>query len=187
MTGYSLLVKLKNLEKSDATTGWLSSGLNGANSVSFDGEFMFLFILTTTISLYAFWNPVNSSLWYLRSPNHLPNPRQSYCSVADIDATYVCIRQHDSLTHYRWSRSLRPLWFVLEILRCFKILIDDATDIKKVARFSHPFCFFFSFSPSMIWTCSNRFKEERAKCAIKDIVIRYIRINYTLSLKLKFL
>lgn len=50
-SGYSLLVKLKNFEKRDATTGWLSSGLNGANSVSFDGEFMFLFILADTILL----------------------------------------------------------------------------------------------------------------------------------------
>lgn len=47
-------MKLKNLEKSDATTGWLSSGLSGANSVSFDGEFMFLFILADTTSARTF-------------------------------------------------------------------------------------------------------------------------------------
>jgi len=47
---YLLLVKLKNLENNDATTGWLSSGLNGANSVSFDGEFIFLFIFAYIFS-----------------------------------------------------------------------------------------------------------------------------------------
>ena len=49
-----LLVKLKNLENREATTGWLSSGPNGANSVSFDGEFIFLFILFSAISSQTF-------------------------------------------------------------------------------------------------------------------------------------
>lgn len=45
------LVKLKNFENKEATPGWLSSGLNGANSVSLDGEFIFLFILSNVIFL----------------------------------------------------------------------------------------------------------------------------------------
>lgn len=44
------MAKLKILENIEATTGWLSSGLSGANSVSLDGEFMFLCILTASSS-----------------------------------------------------------------------------------------------------------------------------------------
>lgn len=158
------------MEKSDATTGWLSSGLNGANSVSFDGEFMFLFILSDTISLYAFWNSVKLSLRYLRSLNY------SLFSLillllfgsADIDATYVYVNawKIDTLTDVpiRWSRSLRPLCFVLEIFRCFEILIDGATDIEKDSLISviH-FVFFLLLSCSLLFYGLNVFKEEKSK------------------------